>query len=75
MKDKEFNKAADSTATPEKLQITVTFLDGTEEIINDVRQFGPVPNQNLLVITLMSGETVVYVLNENVRKYRFHVVK
>ena len=33
----------------------------------------PVQNLNLLAITLSNGETIVYPINDNIKKYSFRV--
>lgn len=56
-------------------RVTVTFADKAEEILDDVVNFGPIPNQDLLGITRFGGQTTVYPLTGNIRKYEFCAVK
>jgi len=65
---------APETMTNEIYQVTIYRPWGRKEVINNVISFGPIPNTNLLAVTPISGEKMVYVLND-IKKYSFHVVK
>lgn len=58
----------------ERFCVTITLTDGSVECHEDVTQFGPIPNRDLLGITSFSEETVVYPLTGNVKKYKFHKI-
>jgi hypothetical protein len=53
--------------------VTLTLQDKSLEIHEDVVQFGPVQGQDLLTITLIGGETIVYPIKGNIRKYVFRI--
>lgn len=56
-------------------QVSVSFTDGTTEIINDVIQFGPVPDRDLLAVTLSNRESVIFPITQNIKKYSFHKIE
>ncbi len=58
----------------ERYRVTVILVDGSVEEHENVVNFGPIPNRDLLGITSFDGETVVYPLTSNVRKYKFSVI-
>jgi hypothetical protein len=60
---------------PERFHVIVALVDGSVEEYEDVVQFGPIPNRDLLGITSFDGVTEVYPLTGNIRKYRFHKIK
>lgn len=60
---------------PPKFIATIIMTDQRKVIIDDIIHLGPVTNTNLLVITRANGETIVYVLNQNIEKYSFQAVK
>ena len=53
--------------------VTLTLQDGSVETYEDVVQFGPVQGQDLLTLNLMGGETIVYPITGNIKKYTFRV--
>jgi len=56
----------------EKLNAIIIMLDGQEDIVCDVVTINP--TENLLVLILVSGETIVYNL-KNIKKYSFKAVE
>jgi hypothetical protein len=61
----------------EKFSVTVIlrrrrwWFRDSKDSFKDVVRFGPIPNSDLFSITMADGETVVYPLTQNVRKYIF----
>jgi len=56
-------------------RVTVELVTGVKEEYSNVVQFGPIPDKDLLFITIQDGETVVYPLVGNVCKYTFKQIQ
>ena len=55
------------------LILDITLNDKSVESYDNVIHIVPVQNLNLLAITLSNGETIVYPINDNIKKYSFRV--
>jgi len=55
----------------ERFDVSVEFINGRKEEYTDVLKFGPISNTDLFFVALSTGESVVYPLSQNVRKYTF----
>ena len=74
---KEVKKVVDNTQQQPKQNdifiLDITLNDKSVESYDNVIHIVPVQNLNLLAITLSNGETIVYPINDNIKKYSFRV--
>jgi len=67
---KEKNEQVNNSGI-DKWTITISFYDGMFDVINNVIQFGPIPDRDLLAVTT-DDETIIYLLNDKIKCYKIN---